>query len=523
MENLAIVNRLKNECRKNMSDIKESKDFEYSVEHLVIFNDDRFMQRVAMSESYLMRHCMTSLKTRLDYTDNFLDSEKNDKDVWYGTVYRIPWVLNNQSDKCMRCDSNFGTTKWKHHCRACGFLVCNSCSSNRLLITALTNETAMTNSKSRVCTSCVVEFDIKSSSMKVKAMRNHLRKNKPSGTISRDQVFESCQEKNAVSVHLASSEESKILVKIPTKIAKKQEAVCNDAAVEEKSKMVTEIELEKRENINTDKVEVEATSKITNIDLKQQNHIPNYETREVNLDIQTNINLNQEESFTFSTNEKNKTVAAETPDTSSNDTNTDFIDEKEKPLSLKLFYSPSECGSSDHDDAAKIVEVINTDSSDGAYLEPNSVDDKEGQLVEQIQHSISSDSSFAGTSKNWNEIYTIDKTEYSFKDVEEIDKENRKLLTSHMNISQTSLNNSDLSYVSKSSSPFRDLSDVSPSGMNYEVLKQHMPEKKSPSFTPLRKNAMMNVIWEAESDMSSSVQSTPGQQFDYRSTRFPAT
>ena len=47
-------------------------------------------------------------------------------------AYNVGWMLNDQWEACMRCQRPFGVFKWRHHCRKCGFLVCNSCSSERI-------------------------------------------------------------------------------------------------------------------------------------------------------------------------------------------------------------------------------------------------------------------------------------------------------------------------------------------------------------------------------------------------------
>jgi hypothetical protein len=47
----------------------------------------------------------------------------------------VGWVINDKNTFCLSCFKDFGIGRWKHHCRACGNLVCKSCSNyeNRLL------------------------------------------------------------------------------------------------------------------------------------------------------------------------------------------------------------------------------------------------------------------------------------------------------------------------------------------------------------------------------------------------------
>jgi chromosome segregation ATPase len=43
--------------------------------------------------------------------------------------YLVPWVLDNQYPNCMRCNCAFTVFGRRHHCRACGYLVCKNCSN----------------------------------------------------------------------------------------------------------------------------------------------------------------------------------------------------------------------------------------------------------------------------------------------------------------------------------------------------------------------------------------------------------
>lgn len=68
------------------------------------------------------------------------------------TFYSVPWVLNSQSCACMSCEAAFSRSRWRHHCRICGFLVCNNCSKRRVQINI--GDSLLERRGSRVCDRC---------------------------------------------------------------------------------------------------------------------------------------------------------------------------------------------------------------------------------------------------------------------------------------------------------------------------------------------------------------------------------
>ncbi len=47
-----------------------------------------------------------------------------------GAYCDVGWVLNDDATHCMLCRSIFGMFSYKHHCKACGNVICQGCSSN---------------------------------------------------------------------------------------------------------------------------------------------------------------------------------------------------------------------------------------------------------------------------------------------------------------------------------------------------------------------------------------------------------
>ncbi|XP_035036265.1 pleckstrin homology domain-containing family F member 2 [Hippoglossus stenolepis] len=51
-----------------------------------------------------------------------------------GSTFAVSWIPDKAAYKCMRCFNKFTPTNRRHHCRQCGFVVCHSCSSTRVVI-----------------------------------------------------------------------------------------------------------------------------------------------------------------------------------------------------------------------------------------------------------------------------------------------------------------------------------------------------------------------------------------------------
>jgi hypothetical protein len=51
--------------------------------------------------------------------------------------YSVGWMFDDESTSCVRCDAEFSTSRWRHHCRMCGVLVCGACSDFNLPVRGL--------------------------------------------------------------------------------------------------------------------------------------------------------------------------------------------------------------------------------------------------------------------------------------------------------------------------------------------------------------------------------------------------
>ena len=74
--------------------------------------------------------------------------EKGDGNDECCAVGEDEWVADDVAHNCAVCTAEFGLTRWKHHCRICGRVVCDACSRERV-----------TAEKLRACTACIEDDD----------------------------------------------------------------------------------------------------------------------------------------------------------------------------------------------------------------------------------------------------------------------------------------------------------------------------------------------------------------------------
>ncbi|KAH0616756.1 hypothetical protein JD844_028127 [Phrynosoma platyrhinos] len=79
------------------------------------------------------------------------DAEKEQEDSPIGSKAPI-WIPDTRATMCMICTSEFTLTWRRHHCRACGKIICQACSSNKHGLDYMKNHPA------RVCDHCFKEL-----------------------------------------------------------------------------------------------------------------------------------------------------------------------------------------------------------------------------------------------------------------------------------------------------------------------------------------------------------------------------
>ena len=65
----------------------------------------------------------------------------------HASKYGVQWESNSTSTQCRLCGGKWGLLRRRHHCRACGQLVCDDCSSTRIHVAGSDN-------RKRACDLC---------------------------------------------------------------------------------------------------------------------------------------------------------------------------------------------------------------------------------------------------------------------------------------------------------------------------------------------------------------------------------
>ena len=114
----SLLQRLKVESKKSVTAVSKHDDIEYQMDTIELFGQTFSMKRVAITGN---------------------------------ARYKVGWVLDNQTSSCMRCNKGFSLMMWRHHCRSCGYVVCQTCGDKKLNFEVFEEESP---GGSRVCKCC---------------------------------------------------------------------------------------------------------------------------------------------------------------------------------------------------------------------------------------------------------------------------------------------------------------------------------------------------------------------------------
>jgi hypothetical protein len=124
-------------------------------------DDDPSMQQQQLKQQQLQLFDPVLNKTIVQIEQVLINKRpKNIRRVYImDHKYRVGWVVDWDIHACMVCHRSFGWFygRFKHHCRACGYLVCHDCSPYSTAVPGIDEPKG-----SRVCSSC---YGLKSASL----------------------------------------------------------------------------------------------------------------------------------------------------------------------------------------------------------------------------------------------------------------------------------------------------------------------------------------------------------------------
>ncbi|NP_956634.1 pleckstrin homology domain-containing family F member 1 [Danio rerio] len=109
-----------------------------------------------------------------------------------GDDFATPWIPDVASAICMRCSKRFTVANRRHHCRRCGYIVCQACSKGRAVLPHISNRPV------RVCRNCKNDMTdgMRQVQGKMRAKGNHWKKNSVEDTPTMPEFENSSDEEN---------------------------------------------------------------------------------------------------------------------------------------------------------------------------------------------------------------------------------------------------------------------------------------------------------------------------------------
>lgn len=89
----------------------------------------------------------------MTHISNCIEKLSDNRRKAYDTIKNVEvapqWIPDKETDTCMRCRiAKFTLVNRRHHCRNCGYVICNDCSKNKYLLSSQSVEPL------RVCNTC---------------------------------------------------------------------------------------------------------------------------------------------------------------------------------------------------------------------------------------------------------------------------------------------------------------------------------------------------------------------------------
>jgi ankyrin repeat protein len=115
------------------------------------------------------REAWAQKKEPINFVDFVLAREQAGEEL---RTNKTNWSKDGKSPNCRLCAEDFGLKNRRHHCRACGSLVCEYCSSKRLQLSVISDDKTQssrdsmndsTDKRDRICDGCYIRLSFEAS------------------------------------------------------------------------------------------------------------------------------------------------------------------------------------------------------------------------------------------------------------------------------------------------------------------------------------------------------------------------
>ncbi|CAF4018026.1 unnamed protein product [Rotaria magnacalcarata] len=114
---------------------------------------DRSLTSENRSEKLLLENGQLAKKNSdLESALQEIAREYQSLQIYTNTITQRRWLNDHDVHECMKCNQTFSLTQRKHHCRSCGNIFCDTCSSKTAIVAAASKK------PQRVCDQCFKEL-----------------------------------------------------------------------------------------------------------------------------------------------------------------------------------------------------------------------------------------------------------------------------------------------------------------------------------------------------------------------------
>ncbi|CAB3996542.1 Fgd6 [Paramuricea clavata] len=179
---------------------------------------DEWLEALRNASDEIRKKKITFRLAKKEKMEALFDAQHQDDDKEAKLGSKAPvWIPDVRVTMCMVCTDDFTVTNRRHHCRACGKVICGSCSSNSAPLAYLNDETA------RVCDVCYDDLTDKKSSTQtaVETKENGVTTETKDSATKINPVKKSRKHRFFKSKEVPAAQESTISGYLKTRVGKK--------------------------------------------------------------------------------------------------------------------------------------------------------------------------------------------------------------------------------------------------------------------------------------------------------------